>query len=296
MQLNVTRKHLVIGIAAVIGLLLLYAGLNQPLPQDSTAATIQINGMIASGGSVTDNNIDPATVQDLIDQAQSDNVAAFLFKINSGGGSVVASKTLARAVKRIDKPTACILKDVAASGAYWVASACDRIVADSLTLTGSIGVKASYLEFSGLMDDLGVEYVNITAGDLKDAGSPYKNLTDKERQMFQEQLDTVHQEFIRSIADNRNLSLAAVRNYSTGEIFLGREAQQNGFVDRLGGTREAINLLENLTGRNITSRSYKPDTDFNILSLLLTKVGYGIGSALKSGENLRGIAATSRVR
>jgi protease-4 len=163
---------------------------------DGQVAEIRLAGMIQSGGGFSTDGTTPDGFSQLLDQARQDGSEGYLIVINSPGGSVVASKDITRAIEDLDGPVACLMKDTAASGAYWAATACDEIVADSLTLTGSIGVTSTYMEFSGLLNRLGIEYVNITAGELKDIGSPLKNMTEEERELLQSQLDTIHASFI----------------------------------------------------------------------------------------------------
>ncbi|MFB6294219.1 MAG: S49 family peptidase, partial [Candidatus Nanohaloarchaea archaeon] len=196
-----------------------------------------------------------------------------------------------RVIEEADVPTVCRLREVAASGAYWAASACDTVVADPLTLTGSIGVSSTYLEFSGLMNRLGIEYVNLTAGEYKDMGSQYKNLTPAERERFNDILNQTHAAFIRSIAENRGLPYDQVEQAATGEVFLGREAAELGLVDRLGGRDTAVAAARNLTNTTeLRTTTYEPPQQFQALSYLFSSIGEGIADGLK-GEQRDGLTA-----
>lgn len=254
-------------------------------------AVIKLDGAITSQTDLGSTGITPESVADLTENAVNERNDVIIYEINSPGGGVVASKDVARTVNEADLPTVCLLKEVAASGGYWLASACDHIVADSLTMTGSIGVTSAYLEFSDLMERYGIEYVNLTSGQYKDMGSQYRNITDEEREKFDDILDTVHIEFVETIADNRNMSTDAVEDVATGEVFLGREAQEYGLVDTLGSKETAVDVAKNLTGTTeLRESTYQPTQQFNLFSMLFTKIGEGMIEGMK-GEEKQGIQA-----
>src|SRR3989338_349336 len=113
------------------------------------------------------------------EKAEKDpSVKAILLEIDSPGGAAVASQEVANAVKASKKFKVAWIRETGASGAYWVASAADKIVASPLSITGSIGVLASYLDFSGLLNRYNVTYERIVGGKYKDIGAPYKDLTE----------------------------------------------------------------------------------------------------------------------
>lgn len=236
------------------------------------AVIVPLDGSIASSSdSFNPQTITPKRVRELNSKAQQRGAEVMIYELNSGGGAVVASKEVKREIESVEMPTICRFRDVSASGAYLAALGCDHIVADSASITGSIGVKSSYLEFSGLMEELGVEYVNITSGSLKDAGSPYKNITDEERQVLQEKTDKVHEEFIAQVRSERNLTEDQVETVRTGEIFLGARAQELGLVDTIGGRPTAVNIAENITEAEIKTETVELERDFSLLSLLNMK-------------------------
>jgi protease-4 len=284
-------RHVVIGLGAlfIISLLaamvpILYVSVN---PDVGRAAMVKLHGPITSDSGVQQQGITPQSVASLTEKATKDDPDVVIYEINSPGGGVVASKEAARVIRDVDTPTVCLLKEVAASGGYWMASACDRIVADSLSITGSIGVTSTYLEFSGLLNDFGVEYVNLTSGRYKDMGSRFKNLTDAEQEKFDDILGTVHDEFIQAIAENRNMSEQAVRDAATGEIYLGQDAKERGLVDTLGGRQTALNVAKNMTGvEELKTNEYTPPRRLDLFNMLFTSIGEGIADGLK-GEQRR---------
>lgn len=240
---------------------------------DSTgkAAVIQLDGQITSSSSssaFSTSGITPENVRSLNQKAEQEGASAIIYEWNSGGGAVVASKEIMRSIESVDIPTVCRFRDIAASGAYLGSLGCDTIVADSASLTGSIGVRSSYLEFSETLDKLGIEYVNITSGEQKEVGSQYQNASDEDVQRLQETTDMVHQQFIELVRENRNMSELEVQNVSTGELFLGSEAEENGLVDRLGGREVAIDEAENLTDKELSTFKVESQSSFSFASLL----------------------------
>jgi len=161
-------------------------------------------------------------------------VKAIVLEINSPGGSAVASDEIAAALKKTEKPVVALIREVGASGGYWVASAADYVVANRMSITGSIGVISSYLEFSGLMEKYGVGYERLIVGERKDLGTPFRELSTEERKIMERKLAHIHNFFIEEIAENRRLPKEKVKEMATGEFFLGVEALPLGLVDELG--------------------------------------------------------------
>ncbi len=218
---------------------------------------------------------------------QNPAVRAIIINVNSPGGSAVASDEIARAVREANKTTVAVIRDVGASGGYWVASAADHIIANSMSMTGSVGVFSSYLEFSGLLDRFNVSYERLVAGEYKDIGTPLRELKPEEKRMLQSVLDSIHEEFVSSVAENRNLSEEQVEEIRTGMFFTGRKARELGLVDELGGMPEAESYIrENL---NITPsiRNYGRDKGIidifsGVISRQSFSIGQGVGSMLDS--------------
>jgi protease-4 len=240
-------------------------------PDSGKAAVIQLSGAVSpssSGSLYSSGGITPGQVRDLNQKAAKGNYEAVIYEINSGGGTVVASKEVMREIDDVELPTVCRFRDVAASGAYLFALGCDRIVADSATITGSIGVKSSYLEFSGLLQKYDVDYVNISAGKYKEIGSPYQNATPEEKEILRENADRIHEQFLELVRDERNLTGGAYDEVETGKIFLGSQAEELGLVDRLGGRETARTVAENMTGKDLKLEEVQQTHSFNFLSML----------------------------
>jgi protease-4 len=188
--------------------------------------------------------------------------------MNSGGGAVVASKEVKNSIEDVNLPTVCRMRDVAASGGYLIALGCDRIVADSSTLTGSIGVKSSYIEFTGTLDKFGAEYINISAGSRKEIGNPFMNSSEAEKQVLQQKVNIIQEDFLRMVEEERNLTESQMEKVSSGEPFLGSEAEEIGLIDETGNRDTVVQVAENLTGEDLVKSKVENTPKFNFLSLL----------------------------
>lgn len=148
-------------------------------------------------------------------------------------------------------------------------------------MTGSIGVQASQLEFTDFIEHYNVSYRRLVAGKHKDAGSVFRPLTTEEEQLYRTLLDDLHTEFIRGVADNRNLPEERVRELATGFPKLGREALELGLVDELGGKEDALDYFEetlNITAEPVTYK--KRGTFLESLSEVKTDIFYWLGQGI----------------
>lgn len=258
-------------------------------------AIIQITGPIsttAGGFSFREQAASSTAIVEFIEKAKDDkSVKGIILEINSPGGTVVASKEISRAVSSSEKPVVSWIREVGASGAYWIASASDYIIADSMSATGSIGVTASYLEFSKFFEEYGVTYQSLKSGRYKEASSPYKELTDEERELLQKKIDLIYDDFVDAVSVNRNLSNDKVKKLATGIFYLGSEALEFGLIDELGGKEEAVNKTKELAGiKDAKIVEYKEErTFFDVITQLSEEgafaIGRGIGFELKPKVN-----------
>lgn len=220
-------------------------------------------------------------INDLQRASKDKSVKGIILDINSPGGTVVASQELAEAVKKIEKPVIALLEDTAASGAYWVASAADVIVAHPMTITGSIGVTSSYLEFSGLMEQYGVSYQRFVSGPYKDLGSPYKKPTEEEEKILNYVIDKIHNYFVKEISKNRGKDLSGV---ASGGFYLGVDAKRLGLVDEIGTKELAINITKQKAGiEKAKLVVYAQDKSlFSLIEKLSSNIAFYIGSGIGS--------------
>ncbi|MCC6848940.1 MAG: signal peptide peptidase SppA [Deltaproteobacteria bacterium] len=177
-------------------------------------------------------------------------VKAIVVRIESPGGGVAPSQEIYDAIRkaRESKPVVASMGGVAASGGYYIASACNTIVANPGTLTGSIGVIMELGNVEGLLQKLGVQPEIIKAGAYKDMGSLVRPMTDSERGLFQEMIDSVHTQFITAVAAGRGMPKDQVRALADGRIFSGEQAKIAGLVDELGGFEDAVALAASKGG------------------------------------------------
>lgn len=248
-------------------------------------AVIPIDGIITTDGPTTwATGVKSTTIVELIEKAEEkSDIKAILLEINSPGGSPVATDEIAQAVKQAEKPVIAVIRESGASGAYWVATAADKIYANRMSITGSIGVKASHLEFAGLIADYNITYRKLIAGKYKEAGSPFTEMTPEEEKMFQKLLDTLHNEFITAVSENRNISKQKVTELANGFVYLGTEAKELGLVDELGTKEDAIKYIEkqyNITAEPVTYK--KKGTFFEELSSVSANNYYNIGRGMGS--------------
>jgi protease-4 len=178
--------------------------------------------------------------------AKDEGIKAALIDINSPGGAIVASREIARAIDAFPKPTVAWIRDIGASGAFEIASACRRIVADPLSLVGSVGVLLPRFELFELLGKVGIRADLMKAGKWKDLGTPFRPLADEERAILQRQLDEAHESFLDDVARRRGLEPEALAEVRTGLAFFGTRAAALGLVDRLGGYAEAIAACEEI--------------------------------------------------
>lgn len=176
---------------------------------------------------------------------QNPTVRGVLVRVDSPGGAVAPSQELHDAIKRLarHKPVVVSMGSVAASGGLMVSVGATRIVANPATITGSIGVKMELPNVQGLMEKLGIGRQTITSGSLKDAGSPFKTMSDAERAYFESIILEMHQQFITMIAEDRNIPMAKVQDFADGRILTGAQAMALGLVDKLGGQATALDIL-----------------------------------------------------
>ncbi|HLC61927.1 MAG TPA: signal peptide peptidase SppA [Candidatus Nanoarchaeia archaeon] len=278
----------VLGFVAV-GILSLFAGVDTT-SLGGNVALIPIEGEITGsrdtglsfGGAVA---ASPDIIEMIEKADKNPGIKAIILEINSPGGSAVASQEIADAVAKANKTKVAWIREVGASGAYWVASSTDHIVANRASVTGSIGVIASYLEFPGFLERYNITYNRLVAGKYKDIGSPFKEMTFEEKAVFQQTLDEMRDYFVSEVAKNRHMSKKDVDKIANGLFYLGSQAKDYGLVDELGGKAEVISYIEkkeNITADVVEYKKHRGLIDVlgDALSQSSFYVGKGIGSSL----------------
>jgi protease-4 len=172
-------------------------------------------------------------------QLRDKNVKGVVVRLDSPGGAVGESEEMYLAVKNAkkqfaNKPIVCSLGNTAASGALYVAVACDKIVTLKGTMTGSIGVVMMTPNFSNIMQKYDLEMNVIKSGQFKDSGSPFRPMTDADRNILNNLVDTAFNQFITAISESRNIPKDEVLKFADGRIILGEDAVKLGLADYIG--------------------------------------------------------------
>jgi len=153
-------------------------------------------------------------------------------------------------LKKSGKPVIVSMGDTAASGAYWLSVYGDTVYANPSTITGSIGVYMSYYDLQGLSQKLGVSEEKIKSGAHKDIFSPFRPMTEEERQMTQTMVNDMYDQFVAVVATGRHMDEAKVRTLADGRVFTGAQAKQLGLVDKVGNYYDALADAGNRIGVN----------------------------------------------
>ena len=176
--------------------------------------------------------------------ANDDSVKAIILHIDSPGGGAAASQEIYHEVLRIrdhhKKRIVASVESVGASGAYYVASATDRIYANQASIVGSVGVIMEWINYGDLLKWAKLKNVTLKAGALKDAGSPTRDLTPEERAYFQGLIDNMHMQFIDDVAKGRRLPVPQIQALATGQVWTGEQALPLHLIDQTGGFRVAL--------------------------------------------------------
>lgn len=171
------------------------------------------------------------------------SIKAVVFRINSGGGSALASENIWRelALTKQEKPLVVSFGDVAASGGYYIASAADSIFALPNTITGSIGVFGIIPNMQGFFNEkLGVTFDGVKTANYADAGAVYRPLTAQEKSFVQASIDRIYSQFKMRVAEGRKKDTAYIDSIAQGRVWSGEDALRLGLVDRLGGLQQAV--------------------------------------------------------
>ncbi len=206
--------------------------------------------IVAEGNIVTgkgnDESIGSDKFAEEIRKARKDeNIKAIVLRINSPGGSALASDVMWREVMlaKKEKPVIASMSNVAASGGYYMAMACDTIVAQPNTITGSIGVFGVLFNAQNLLNDkLGLTFDRVNTGDYAAIGMPTKAISDAERQVIQRGVEDIYKDFTSKAAQGRRMNVDSLRKVASGRVWTGADAQRIGLVDVLGGLDRAISI------------------------------------------------------
>ncbi|HOO46378.1 MAG TPA: signal peptide peptidase SppA [Deltaproteobacteria bacterium] len=194
-------------------------------------------------------------------------IKAVIVRIDSPGGRVGPSQEVYEALLRLKefKPVIASMASIGASGAYYIACAADTIYAMPGTMTGSIGVILEFVDVTEGLEKLGVIAHSITGGTLKDAGTPFRHMSEKERSYFEALAKDVHEQFMEAVSLSRNLPEDKVIEYADGRVYTGRQALAIGLIDKLGGLDQAIEEAKERAGIEEKPRIIRPEQPSGIL-------------------------------
>jgi protease-4 len=215
--------------------------------------------------------------------SQDDGIKAVVVRIDSPGGAVAPSQEIHGEVKKLaeKKTVVCSMGSLAASGGYYIAIGCPKIMAEPGTLTGSIGVISQFANVKGLIERFDVKMETVKSGKLKDAGNPFREMTPEDRAYWQALIDRVYAQFVRAVAEGRKLPEAEVRKIADGRVLTGEEAKELGLVDELGNFYDAVELAK--TGANLEGEPrlvYPPDEGGVFLEQLFGRAAGAVADAV----------------
>jgi protease-4 len=187
-------------------------------------------------------------VEALKDAADDDSVKAIVLRVDSPGGSALASDLIWRQTQAIDKPIVASMGDIAASGGYYISMGADRIFAEPGTVTGSIGVVGGKMTMKGLFDKLGIATESIARGDNSGMFSTTSKFSKSEREVVEKMMKDIYQQFTSKAAKGRKMNQEDLEKFAGGQVFTGRVAKRHGLVDEIGTLRDAIQSAKRLAG------------------------------------------------
>ena len=204
--------------------------------------------------------------------ADDDNVKAILLHIDSPGGAASPSQEIYHEVLRLrqqkHKKIVASIDSVGASGAYYIASACDRIYANQASVVGSIGVVMEWTNYGELMRWAKLKSVDVHAGELKTAGDPSRDPTPRETAYFQSIVDNMYGQFVRDVASGRKTTPEKIKPLATGQVWTGEQALALGLIDKEGGLRVALMDTAKDVGISGEPTVVRAKKDASLLSLL----------------------------
>jgi len=258
------KRKLIAGIIIGVAMLsLVVAAVFQPRDGATSArgdggnavGVINISGTIVSGsssGGLLNTVAGSDTIMAQLRQAAEDpSIKAVVLRLNTPGGTTAASQEIALEVDRLrasGTKVVASMGDVAASGGYWIASRCDRIVANPGSITGSIGVIMETTDMQGLYEKIGLDPTVFKSGPHKDMGSPARDVTSNEQAIFQSMVDDIYQQFVNTVSQGRGMDLEQVSKIADGRVFTGSQALENGLVDEMGNFYDALRVASQMAG------------------------------------------------
>ena len=262
----------------------------------SQIAVIQATGLIVSGdsGNTAGGGFimgGDSVARDLRSARNDSSIKAIVLRIDSGGGSAVASEVIRREVElaRAKKPVVVSMSDVAASGGYWIAMGANKIVAQPDTITGSIGVIIGKFNVSGLYSLLGISTDSVTTSENATFFSDQQNFTPAQRDAIEKMLNETYANFTKGVAEGRHIPVAEVDRIGKGRVWTGAQAKELKLVDELGGLDTAIDAAKDLAhiAPSESIRIVRFPKEKTFFELLMEKQREGMAQAQTLDETLQ---------
>jgi len=270
-------------------------------PAKPSIAVVYVDGMLFQGknqeGLFGDRAVGSTTLRAALNKARTDEtIKAVVMRVDSPGGSIVASEIIWHAAKRIaedGKPFVVSMGNLAGSGGYYIAAGAETIFAEPATITGSIGVLTGKLVTRGLWTKLGVDWYEFKRGQNADLFNTNRPWDDRERQIVRELMEQAYATFTSRVEQGRAGKLRApLESLAGGRLFTGRQALENGLIDRIGGLADAIRYAADKAGIRDYEIRILPKPK-GLLELLMEGLGYGEEDELaaSAGKSLPGADA-----
>jgi len=223
--------------------------------ENNKIAIINAGGVITEGKSTTDffsgeTTMGAETICKMLKEAREDEeIKAIVFRIDSGGGSAMASDLIARELQLFreeGKPIVISMANISASGGYWLSAQADKIIANEKTLTGSIGVFTGKVNFAGLLEKLGINNKTFKIGEHADYLSQSRAFSPEERKIVNESAATIYRIFLEKVSSGRKLQISEVEKLAQGKVYSGIKAKEIKLIDEIGGLEKAVEIAAEL--------------------------------------------------
>jgi len=243
---------IIVGGGSLLFFILCLAALAAMFTGNGSSTVSRYSNMVASleiNGTISDSK---EFIEELKEYGNRANVKSVIIRIDSPGGGVAASQEIYEAIKKFraetEKKVVVSMASTAASGGYYVACAADMIFANPGTITGSIGVIAQWYDYSDLLRWAKMQSIVIKSGDLKDAGSGFRPITDKEKVYFQSLIDDMLDQFVSAVSESRDIPKEDVLKLADGRVYTGRESKENRLIDEIGTFQDAVEAAAKMGG------------------------------------------------
>jgi protease-4 len=277
-------------------LILAYSAVRGESPRLSTGpriGVVEVKGEIGGGRG----NVDAQETLKVIKRFLDDSdMKAVVVRIDSPGGAVAPSQEIYDELRKLaeKKTVVCSMGNLAASGGFYVAMGCPHVLAEPGTLTGSIGVISMFPNVKGLAARLDVKMETVKSGKLKDAGSPFRDMTPEDRAYWQGLVDQVYKQFLQAVVEARELPEEQVRRIADGRVITGQQAQELGLIDELGNFNDAVDAAKEQAGLSGEPRLvYPPDDRSRFFEELMGGAIHSAAEAIRAEVHREATSATA---